>query len=188
MLITKRVIGMLLVCALLLTAFTSFTFAAGNTPGQSLSTDEVTAKINAMLNDSSIKKSPGLSVSTTTATLATADVTTYSTYTSVQGQSVACYKITPSNPVSGKTIFLNFTLHGWEDAWERDGKALYSLASDVMYYYHYTNPSALNGTTVYMVACANPDGTFYGTNNYRYLSYPTTAYGRCTSQHKDMNR
>jgi hypothetical protein len=103
--------------------------------------------------------------------------------TSVQGQSLVYFKITPPAP-NGKRAFLTFALHGFEDAWKQDGRALYSIAHKAINYYG-NDPSQLNGWTLYIVPTGNPDGMRFGTNNWRETA---GAYGRCTSQGKDLNR
>jgi hypothetical protein len=101
----------------------------------------------------------------------------------VQGQSLVYYKVTPPSP-SGKKAFLTFAIHGFEDAWKQDGRALYSIAHEAIEYYG-ANPARLRGWTLYVVPSANPDGMRYGVNNWRESA---GAYGRCTSAGKDINR
>ena len=52
--------------------------------------------------------------------------------------------------------------------------------------YYGAHAAELNGWTLYVVPTANPDGMRYGVNNYR--EGTAGAYGRCTSQGKDINR
>lgn len=103
--------------------------------------------------------------------------------TSVKGQSLVYFKITPPDP-SGKKAFLTFALHGFEDAWKQDGRALFSIARKTITYYG-NHLDQLNGWTLYIVPTANPDGMRRGTNNWRERA---GAYGRCQSQGKDLNR
>lgn len=103
--------------------------------------------------------------------------------TTVEQQSLIYYKIAPPNP-SLKRAFLTFAIHGFEDAWSQDGRALYSIAHKAIAYYG-ANPAQLNGWTLYIVPSANPDGMRYGINNWR---EGAGAYGRCTSLGKDINR
>lgn len=103
--------------------------------------------------------------------------------TTVEEQSLIYYRLRPANP-NGKTAFLTFAVHGFEDAWDQDGRALYSIAHRVIEYYG-ANPGKLAGWTVYIVPSANPDGMRYGINN---LREGAGAYGRCTSAGKDINR
>jgi hypothetical protein len=85
--------------------------------------------------------------------------------TSVRGQSLVYFKITPPAP-NGKQAFLTFALHGFEDAWKQDGRALFSIAHKAIDYYG-NDPSQLNGWTLYIVPTGNPDGMRLGTNNWR---------------------
>ena len=103
--------------------------------------------------------------------------------TTVQSQTLIYYRIAPPNP-NGKKAFLTFAIHGFEDAWAQDGRALYSIAHKAIDYYG-NNPAQLKGWTLYIVPSANPDGMRYGINNLREGS---GAYGRCTSLGKDINR
>ena len=51
---------------------------------------------------------------------------------------------------------------------------------------HYmTDCSELKNHRLVLIPCANPDGTYAGTNNERACS---TAFGRCTADHIDINR
>ncbi len=103
--------------------------------------------------------------------------------TTVEQQSLIYYRIRPSQP-NGKSAFLTFAVHGFEDAWAQDGRALYAIAHAAIDYYG-AHPDRLAGWTIYIVPAANPDGMRYGTNNWRERS---GAYGRCTSAGKDINR
>lgn len=120
-------------------------------------------------------------ISTIAATVPAVKSHTYGT--SVKGQSLVYYQITPPNP-NGKKAFLTFALHGFEDAWKQDGRALYSIAKSTIDYYG-QHLDLLKGWTVYIIPTANPDGMRYGTNNWRESA---GAYGRCQSQGKDLNR
>ena len=104
--------------------------------------------------------------------------------TSVRGQDLVCHKISPLT-TNGRKALLNFEVHGFEDAWYRDGYALIAIANRVRNYY-LTNPAALKGWTIYLNPSANPDGVMYGTNNARETSPP--AFGRCTANGRDINR
>lgn len=103
--------------------------------------------------------------------------------TTVEQQSLIYYRLRPANP-NGKKAFLTFAVHGFEDAWAQDGRALYSIAHKAIEYYG-ANPGKLAGWTIYIVPSANPDGMRYGVNN---LREQAGAYGRCTSAGKDINR
>jgi hypothetical protein len=110
----------------------------------------------------------------------------YSYGTSQMGQSLVYYKITPTS-TNGKKALLNYEVHGFEDAWYRDGYGLTAIANLVKAYY-LTNPAALNGWTVYLNPSANPDGEIYGNNNQRESPPSTTPFGRCTYNGRDINR
>ena len=103
--------------------------------------------------------------------------------TTVEAQSLIYYRIRPPHP-NGKSALLTFAVHGFEDAWAQDGRALYSIAHAAIEFYG-AHPDRLAGWTVYLVPAANPDGMRFGVNNWRER---TGAYGRCTSAGKDINR
>lgn len=103
--------------------------------------------------------------------------------TTVEQQSLIYYRIRPPQP-NGKSAFLTFAMHGFEDAWAQDGRALYSIAHAAIDDYG-AHPERLAGWTLYIVPAVNPDGMRYGINNWRER---TGAYGRCTSAGKDINR
>lgn len=103
---------------------------------------------------------------------------------SAQGRSLVYYKITPPSP-NGKKAFLTFAVHGFEDAWKQDGRALYAIAFKAIEYYG-TDPTRLQGWTLYIVPTPNPDGMIAGTNNWR--ETVAGAFGRCTSTGDDINR
>jgi hypothetical protein len=103
--------------------------------------------------------------------------------TTVEQQTLIYYRIRPPQP-NGKSAFLTFAVHGFEDAWAQDGRALYSIAHSAIDFYG-AHPERLAGWTLYIVPSANPDGMRYGVNNWRERP---GAYGRCTSAGKDINR
>jgi hypothetical protein len=103
--------------------------------------------------------------------------------TTVEQQSLIYYRIRPPAP-NGKSAFLTFAVHGFEDAWAQDGRALYSIAHAAIDYYG-AHPEKLAGWTLYIVPSANPDGMRFGINNWR---EQPGAYGRCTAGAKDINR
>lgn len=83
---------------------------------------------------------------------------------------LTCVTLKPLNS-QNKAVFLNFAIHGAEDAWMGDAWVLVKIADDLEKYYT-ENPEQLNGTLLTIVRLANPDGLTEGwTNN---------GSGRCT--------
>lgn len=103
--------------------------------------------------------------------------------TSVMGRNLEAFIINGSGNNS-KTIFVDFAVHGFEDSYARDGQVLVEAANDLVEYFA-ENPDSLKNYRIVIVPCANPDGTIDGVNNNRANS---TAFGRCTADHVDMNR
>ena len=87
----------------------------------------------------------------------------YTYGTSGNGRSLYYYKIGSGD----KVLFLNFGIHGYEDAWSKDGEELTKLAKDLIQRLANQNASGgLNGWTVVVVPSSNPDGVLDGwTNN-----------------------
>lgn len=83
-----------------------------------------------------------------------------------------------------KTMFMDFAIHGFEDEYYRDGQVLVNEANALISYFA-AHPKELGNARLVIVPCVNPDGTLAGTNNQRACS---TAFGRCTANHIDMNR
>jgi len=103
---------------------------------------------------------------------------------SSQGRNLESYVITPENGKFTKTYVMTFAIHGFEDAYAHDGKVLTAEANKLVEYYA-KNPDKLGNFRLIIVPCLNPDGTIAGLNNLRACS---TAFGRCTAAHVDMNR
>lgn len=104
---------------------------------------------------------------------------------SVQGRNLEGFEII--NKKTGKyskTLFMDFAVHGFEDSYYRDGKVLVKEANAIIKYFA-THSEELGKYRLVIVPCANPDGTIAGVNNQRACS---TAFGRCTAKHVDMNR
>lgn len=102
---------------------------------------------------------------------------------SVRGRDLEAYVINGTGNNS-KTLFCTFAVHGFEDNYDHDGKVLVNCANDLITYFA-NNPSELRDYRIVIVPCANPDGTIDGNNNLRTGS---SAFGRCTAAHVDMNR
>ena len=83
--------------------------------------------------------------------------------TSGLGRPLYYYKIGNGN----KTLFANFAIHGFEDSWAHDGYQLTRIAHQLIEKFNNKNKtSGLNGWSVIIVPCANPDGVLDGwTNN-----------------------
>lgn len=102
---------------------------------------------------------------------------------SVQKRNLEGFIITPEKGYK-KTLFIDFAVHGFEDSYYRDGKKLTELANALIKYFA-SHSDELKNYRLVIVPCANPDGTIAGKNNYRACS---SAFGRCTAKHVDMNR
>lgn len=87
----------------------------------------------------------------------------YTYGTSGNGRPLYYYKIGNGS----KVLMLNFGIHGYEDAWSRDGEELTKLAKNLIERLAKDNASGgLNGWTVVIVPTSNPDGVLDGwTNN-----------------------
>lgn len=103
---------------------------------------------------------------------------------SVQGRNLEAFIITPENGRYSKTYVMTFAIHGFEDSYYRDGQLLTEEANNLIEYYA-QNPGMLRNFRLVIIPCLNPDGTIAGVNNSRADS---TAFGRCTAAHIDMNR
>lgn len=83
-------------------------------------------------------------------------------------------------------LLLTFCIHGWEDAFECDGTALFNLGNATIDWLNQNSSLIANGNwSVYVLPCLNPDGL--------YLGRTTDGCGRCTQTSDDkmpvdMNR
>lgn len=96
------------------------------------------------------------------------------------GRDLTCFHIENEKQFTeSKKILLNFAIHGFEDAFDYDGKVLVDIANRIIEYYkeHYDE---LGTYELYVVNCSNPDGTYEGKTN--------NGYGRCQSNGIDLNR
>ncbi len=103
---------------------------------------------------------------------------------SYQGRNLEAFIITPTDNSYTKTYVMTFAIHGFEDWYSRDGKVLTAEANKLVEYYA-KNPDKLKNFRLVIIPCVNPDGTIAGSNNSRASS---SAFGRCTANHIDMNR
>lgn len=87
----------------------------------------------------------------------------YTYGTSGNGRGLYYYKIGNGS----KTLFLNFGIHGYEDAWSKDGEELTKLAKDLIQRLSNDNmTNGLNEWQAIVVPSSNPDGVLDGwTNN-----------------------
>lgn len=102
----------------------------------------------------------------------------YTYGTSGNGRPLYYYKVGSGD----KVLMVNFGIHGYEDAWAKDGEELTKLAKNLIERVANDNSSSgLNGWTVVIIPTSNPDGVLDGwTNNGK---------GRCqVSQGIDLNR
>ena len=102
---------------------------------------------------------------------------------SYQGRELYAY-IFNDTPKATKTLFMDFAVHGFEDDYYRDGQVLVNCALKIAEHYK-ADCSELKNYRLVLIPCANPDGTYAGVNDKRACS---TAFGRCTANHVDMNR
>lgn len=96
---------------------------------------------------------------------------------SVQGRDLICWAL--GEEQAENRLLLIFGVHGFEDAYDRDGQTLYDLAQALREYYA-ANPEALNGWRLYLVPSANPDGLAQGDSN--------DGFGRCNADGLNINR
>ena len=87
----------------------------------------------------------------------------YTYGTSGNGRPLYYYKVGSGD----KILMVNFGIHGYEDAWARDGEELTKLAKNLIERVAKDNSSGgLNGWTVVIIPTSNPDGVLDGwTNN-----------------------
>lgn len=98
---------------------------------------------------------------------------------SEMGRDLLCYKLSGTDSQKFYKILLVFEIHGFEDAYERDGQLLVDIAYNILNYYR-NNPEKLNGCKLYIIPSANPDGLIDG--------YTQNGFGRCQSSGYDINR
>lgn len=72
-----------------------------------------------------------------------------------------------------------FGVHGFEDKYDRDGQVLADIAHELLKLCR-QDPSVLNGHSLYVVPCLNPDGLTQGKSE--------NGFGRCNANGLDINR
>ena len=98
--------------------------------------------------------------------------------TSENGRELVAYSIAPQEYEN--TILFVFAIHGYEDAYDKDGQVLVNTAKNLVEYYKTVDSGRLNNNRLLIIECANPDGLYDGYTNY--------GYGRCNAKGIDLNR
>lgn len=101
---------------------------------------------------------------------------TFSYGTSELGRDLVCHSISTESYT--KTILMTYAIHGFEDAYNKDGQVLVDTANTLIDYYKTSNE--LKDCRLLIVPCANPDGLIDGTTN--------NGFGRCNANGVDLNR
>lgn len=96
---------------------------------------------------------------------------------SEQGRELVYYALGEED--APKSLLMVFGVHGFEDAYDRDGQVLKDLALALMEHYQ-QSPEELEGWRLYIVPCANPDGLEAGLSN--------GGFGRCNANGLNINR
>ncbi|ADU27242.1 peptidase M14 [Ethanoligenens harbinense] len=79
------------------------------------------------------------------------------------GADLTCTRVLPNGPVNA-VLLLTFEVHGYEDAYAKDGQVLVDIGHAVAQWAQ-SNRGALGNTALYLVASANPDGLAHGVSN-----------------------
>ena len=98
--------------------------------------------------------------------------------TSENGRDLMYYSLAPENYEN--TLLFVFAIHGYEDAYDKDGKVLVDTAKYLVDYYKNSDASLLYNNRLLIVECANPDGLYDGKS--------CNGYGRCNAKGIDLNR
>lgn len=94
-----------------------------------------------------------------------------------EGRPLTVFVIEPE--VIKHKVLVTFEIHGFEDAYAKDGQVLVNMSNETIYSFS-THPEKLGNTALYIVQSANPDGLANGwTNN---------GPGRCNLGGVDINR
>lgn len=102
-----------------------------------------------------------------------------STYgTSENGRELKYYSLAPEK--YNDTFIFVFAIHGYEDAYDKDGQVLVDTAKYLVNQYKTSDVSLLNDNRLIIIECANPDGLYDGNSN--------DGFGRCNAKGIDLNR
>ena len=96
---------------------------------------------------------------------------------SEMGRDLTCVRL--GDEAAEKSLLMTFAVHGFEDAYDHDGQLLVEIAELLIAHYD-ADPSGLNGHTLYIVPCVNPDGLLDGTTR--------NGFGRANANGIDINR
>lgn len=91
------------------------------------------------------------------------------------GRDLICHRIGHEN--ARTSILLVFGVHGYEDAFPRDGEVLYRIAESLIAHYSENPP---DDACLYIIPSANPDGLIEGKTK--------DGFGRCNALGLDINR
>lgn len=94
---------------------------------------------------------------------------------SEQGRELVCHRVGDGE----QAVLMVFAVHGFEDMYDRDGQMLVDIAHALLNLYR-EDPSGLNGHSLYVVPCLNPDGLIAGKSN--------EGFGRKNAGGIDINR
>jgi len=93
------------------------------------------------------------------------------------GRDLICHRVGSADAVG--SILMVFGVHGFEDAFERDGEVLAMIAERLMAHYE-ENVEELRSFCLYLIPSANPDGLQEGTSQ--------EGFGRNNANGIDINR
>ena len=96
---------------------------------------------------------------------------------SEMGRDLVCHRVGRSD--AKYSMLLLFGVHGFEDAFDRDGEVLARIAQQLISHYE-THTEELGGFCLYVIPTANPDGLIDGVSN--------EGFGRSNANGIDVNR